>query len=242
MIAKLRAYKPDPGRYEPCKVTFELGSPVLLATPWIMLDGLLAYAMAQDIIGETWHEINYREPLPIAENIELPLRRITFGNTFVNAASCSRFNPTSSSTTRIRKRAAADALVYLDDAPSRIDTVRGDLKSYDMIVPSISARTCEFHAVGDVVEIRRLCGMIDCLGKKRALGFGRVLQYSVDLEEQDRSFLLEPGEQVNKPIPVAALDLLGLARLKVKPVAMLSCRPPYWDPGGMVPCVCPEGF
>ena len=242
LIDKLRAYKPEPGRFKPCKVMFRLGSPVILSMPWIMLDGLLAYALAQDIFGPEWHELDFRKPLPIAENLALPVKRIELQGTYLYAASCSRFETPASSTVRVRKRVSVDDLAYLDSPPKRVDGVRGDLKSYDMQFPAITAKVCTFHAVGDPGEIERLCGSIDCLGKKRALGSGRVTGFHVEPENVDRSFFLEPGGLLNKPVPVASLTALGLGQLAGKPVAMLASKPPYWDPSGMVPCVCPEGF
>nr|MDO8087991.1 hypothetical protein [Candidatus Sigynarchaeum springense] len=245
MLQALRQYKPEPRHFTPCKIMFELGSPVILSVPWLMFDGLIAYALAQDILGPAWHELDFRKPMPIAACLTLPLERRAFGSDFVYAASCSRLEPSSSSTTRIRKRVVTDSLEFLDGAPSRVDTVRGDLKSYDMTMPAVSARTCMFHAVGDPAELNRLCRMVDCLGKKRALGFGRVIGYRVEPEDADRSFFLDPGgpgELVNKPLPVAALPALGLGGIVDKPAAMLAYKPPYWDPAGMAWCICPEGF
>jgi len=225
---------------KPMRVTIRLGSPVMLSYPWIALDSLIMHlALERDHAG-LLEKLDPRKPVELP--VEIPVGRLAVNGDYIYKASISRFSRAKTATTQIRKKVAAEDAAYLSTRRSKIDVVRGAFKAYDMRMVVMNARECEFHAVGDIKAVARLMENLDGLGKKRAVGYGRVLSVSVDELERDHS-ILHPEHGLNRPVPVhMARGVPGLGEVGGRDVALLAYRPPYWCKANHVLCLVPDGF
>lgn len=225
----------------PLKITVRLGSPVMLSYPWIMLDSLLMHlALERDHPG-LLASLDPRNPVDL--DVPLPLAMVRVGGAYLYKGSCSRFSEgVKASTMQVRKHVSPDDVEYLASPPKRLDIVRGAFKAYDMRMTTINARECTWHAVGDRDGVARLLENLDGLGKKRAIGYGRVLGVSVERCQEDWS-IVHPIHGLNRPVPVSmAPSIPGVAGATTGEVANLAYRPPYWAKELHVPCHVPAGF
>jgi len=170
----------------------------------------------------------------------LPLEKHELGsNDFFYHASCSRFDVKATATANIRKRLCESDTSHVSGL-KKIDIVRGQLKAYDMRMVTIIAPQCMFYCNGSKSALESLLANTTGLGKKRAAGFGRVIDVTVSRAGSDFS-ILHPVHGVNRPVPVAMAEKLALPRA-AENVALLAYKPPYWDKSSHTLCRVPDGF
>lgn len=90
-------------------------------------------------------------------------------------------------------------------------------------------------AVGDADAVRDLLGEVSYLGKRRAVGLGKVLGWTVELCEAWDGF---PVLRDGHPLRSLPLDWPGVSSEAERAYAVL--RPPYWDNASRVEAYVPR--
>lgn len=210
----------------------------MLSYPWIMLDGLIAHVVFEALLGDLWHAIPLREPLPLLDWYPLPFAKAEFatpnGGDFFYHASCSRFEHSETYGTTLHKAVMPENLAHLMDPKKTYDRVRGEFKAYAMEMRCNPSQYCDFYCLGDRKALEHWGNMILGLGKKRAVGFGKVVNIEIMGALEDYS--ITHFDQINRPIPI------GFNPTWDKPKALLAYKPPYWAKINHQLCYAPGGF
>jgi CRISPR type IV-associated protein Csf3 len=141
---------------------------------------------------------------------DLPLERRGSGDAWYWACSFACGKATTEEMVHWHKRAdQTDAETVVDFQGRRgvINTKSGFYKGYRMPLITYLCPKLIWYAVGDPLEIARMCNQITHIGKKRSQGYGRVSEWSVALMDTDLSSL--------RAIPATEGQPMGI-------------RPPYW--------------
>ena len=100
---------------------------------------------------------------------------------------------------------------------------------------SHAAAVVEWTAEGDGDRVIELLQGVHAIGKRRNAGFGEVLNWHIELAEDDG--VISGDGRVLRPIPVA---MLGTGRVDV--VADAAWRPAYWNPRNRAACYVPSAM
>lgn len=216
------------GRFIPFKVTFKMGSPVCVTTPWISFDGLLAHLLLLDALGEdffiTPKKLDLSGSLPHNRRL-LPLKKT--GDIY--HASVSQFVPNSLRVTHIYKRFEERWADNLKN--KRISLGSGRFRSYVLTQPYIPCREVIYYVMGDLDLIRRFIEEYVCgLGNDYRIGFGAIRDITWEPIEEDWS--LTADGVAMRPIPVEMCS-------EYEDAAYLPYKAPYWSPRNVVLCVPP---
>lgn len=229
-----------PGRARSFALTFELGAPVCLTTPWIALDGLLAHLVLLDGLREDYFITPKKLELrfdPRTSRRWVPLTRHPVplpgdpGGIF--QASVSHFEPpTPIPVTTIYKRFEPGGTERLRH--QRIRLGQGPYRAYMLTQPYVPARRVTFYGRGDLGLVARLVGeYVYALGNDFRIGFGAVRRWQIAETPEDWS-LVRDGIAM-RPIPV---ELCA----DWEDAAYLAYRPPYWSPRNVRLCVPPGAW
>lgn len=170
----------------------------------------------------------------VPEDMNLPLATCHTGTDWHWLASCAipiDPNPDPEARTFYRvvdtglmQRAAIRPLPYHHPA-------KGSFRNLMASAPIIVCREVEWRGVGDVEAVRRLLAPIAHIGRRRKVGEGRVLSWSVEAVEG-----VDPGPWVHadadvvlRPVPEQCLDALGVPHSPCR----YAIRPPSWNPERM---------
>lgn len=216
------------GRFEAFKITFKMGSPVCVTTPWISFDGLLAHLMLFDAFGQDYFitpkKLDLSPYLPHNKRL-LPLKKT--GNIY--HASVSQFIPYSIKITQIYKRFEERWADRLDKKKIRVGS--GMFRSYMMKQPYIPCKEVVFYVCGDMAIIRRFIeDYIIGLGNDTRIGFGAVRNIFFERVGEDWSIVANGIAM--RPIPVDMCE-------EYEDTAYLPYKAPYWSPRNVVLCVPP---
>lgn len=222
---------PDPKQYVPLEITFNLGSPVMITYPWLMLDGILAVVIAESVLGSVFNELPRRVPIDFVDALPIPLLKESFDNDFYYHASVSRFQLPSTGSRRFIKHPAFEFAKYIEHPQKKYRINGGEFKPCDKTLICNYSPWVKFWAMGDELLIRDYCNQLIGLGKKVGSGNGRILKVEVKRIEQDFS-LYHPEFGRNRPIPSKDTTL---------PRAYLTHKPPYWKETHTL-CAVPDGF
>lgn len=96
----------------------------------------------------------------------------------------------------------------------------------------MATESIHFFVRGDKDFIGKLLGELKCVGKKGAIGFGRVGQIYIEEIEDDKGHTLD-GNTPSKPLPCAAF------KSSSKKIAFYRTRPPYWSNYDLARCYMP---
>ena len=214
--------------WTPVKIIFTMTTPIVLAHPWLHLDGILAHLINRELSGSDYYVLPSKQPIEPSS----PIRRMPLKNfkDFFHA-SISFFEPNQASTTTIYKRFYEQEAHTIETKKAKIDLGRGPFRSYMMRLPYIPARTVTFHALGDPREIGRLLSHLAGLGKKVVLGFGAIKSFRIEEEEEEDHSLIMDGKAM-RPIPMRYCK-------RASEQMMLAYRPPYWDKRLVAACASP---
>ena len=207
---------------EPLQITFHLSEAMILSSTSARLmsfDDLLAAALYQETGDEQAGE-------------KLPLAKLQHGNgTWVYHASTWRaVGSLVEEGHTIYKRMSGAALEAFDLA-HKWDRGRGLTKDYELYYQRYVTPAVRFYCRGDRDRISHLVQRLSWIGKKRALGSGRV--WKVDVESSSIDYSLSQAGLVTRPIPV---ELAGEWQGTQQ---MVACRSPYWDPRNRALCLIP---
>lgn len=103
------------------------------------------------------------------------------------------------------------------------------MKAYDLKLPTVFAPQQTWHALGDIDRVRHLLSYVPAIGRKRNLGAGTVLEWSVERCEEDCS--VAHNGAATRRVP-AFFGLEGAPHYG-------AIRPPYHHRSRRMECVGP---
>ena len=180
----------------------------------IHIDALIAWALAP-IHGS--HNLT-REDVPM--EFPMPLAKRDINGSWVWVASALYPEGYFETTTYWRKRLRQNRIEMTHGSPNLTSSTYRD---WQMPLPLSLTRQMVGYAVGDRRDILRLLRRVPALGKKRAYGYGRIVDVAVERIEQDYSLLRDGHTMRWLPHP--------------KGGRLVRPRPPYWHPYGRVRCL-----
>lgn len=216
------------GRFQPFKVTFKMGSPVCVTTPWISFDGLIAHLMLLDAFGQDF----FITPKKLDLSPSLPHNRrflpiLKTGDIY--HASVSQFIPCSVRVTQIYKRFEERWSENLKNRTIRLGS--GHFRMYAMKQPYVPCKEVVYYVNGDMDLIKQLIEQyLVGLGNDIRIGFGMIRDVSFEGTEEDYSLIAEGIAM--RPIPVEMCE-------EYDDAAYLPYKAPYWSPRNVVLCVPP---
>lgn len=203
---------------KPVKVTFHLDGTGVFYDPFepTMLDGILAWCLcAYHVSGDPPR----RDEAPA--DIPLPLRRWEMGGSWGWHTSALFPDGVSVESLQFwRKRFRESRIELTSGSPNRTN---GTYRDWQMPMPLLLCPRMVAYACGDRSTIQKVLRRgVKYIGKKAAIGKGRVVGIDVEWIEEDYS-LTKDGQAMRW------LPIVGGARF-VRP------RPPYWNNVGKVDC------
>jgi CRISPR type IV-associated protein Csf3 len=209
------------------KIIFELDGEGIVMYPNypIHVDSLMAAVLAEDLKLDPVT----RDARPV--NIKLPLGKWELGNVWGWRASVlfiegDRFETVGYWRKRFRQGR------YADVGSQKVNLIQGIFRDYNTPLPVIVCRFLVAYAVGDADRVLNILRKIRYIGHKRNIGYGRVIDLSV--EKTDEDYSIERDGRAQRFLPCAT----GTKFVR-------TC-PPYWNSFGRVKCVnvgdrIPEG-
>jgi len=218
------------------KVTATLGSPVLGELPF--LDALIEYEMAMH--HGMADKFERAIAIPAYGNIPSPILRRMIGGQLIPCCSSPIACHADNTVEYISKRLDVGMADCLDDKKRiKVNMTGGAYKSYHLPFPIQSITHIVWFAVGDRRGIKKSLHRMTSIGKKRSVGYGRVIDWTIEAVEQDWSWFAttQSGIVLMRPLPDCndlPQDMLG-ARKDYGAV-----QPPMWHPSRymdrVVPC------
>lgn len=225
-------YKPDKTKDHPFKIKCSLMAPIVMAHPWLHLDGILAHLVLRKILGPLFYTLPTNTPIDFFDYLNLPLKKYIDENFSFYHGSISFFKQESLSTTTIYKRFHERDLSHLDTKRKKVSTRSGTLKDHAIKLPNITTNTVLFYGNGNVKEIQNLLEGLPGLGKKIAIGFGFIKNIIIKETHQDHSIIKD--NITMRPLPINLVE----PRDNLKKV-ILGFRFPYWAKNNITLCVPP---
>lgn len=221
---------------EPLRITaVMLDGRLCSSDGWLFLDAILYHAWFM----ENFKDI-YRGTLAsgVVGHIGLPLRRYADGT---HASSVGFYKQYGTQIEYWNKKPSAHNILgekYIDFGKKRgkINVSSGEYKAYRMpeVIRLISDVT--FYAYGNKGKIENLLKHMKHIGKKTAIGWGRVKEWRVESVEDDRTDICEYG--LSRPIPV---DSATVEQIKVAhTIQRIANKPPYWNYKNTKECFVPN--
>ncbi|HOJ95007.1 MAG TPA: hypothetical protein PK390_07190 [Fervidobacterium nodosum] len=215
-------------RFRPFKVTFKMGSPVCVTTPWVSFDGLIAHLMMMDAFGQdffiTPKKLDLSPYLPHNQRL-LPILKT--GDIY--HTSVSQFIPHSIKITQIYKRFEERWSENLKNKTIRLGS--GHFRMYAMKQPYVPCKEVIYYVNGDMDLIRQLIEQyLVGLGNDIRIGFGMIRDVVFEETEEDYSLVAEGIAM--RPIPATMCE-------EYDDSAYLPYKAPYWSPRNVVLCVPP---
>ena len=208
-------------------------TPIMLASPWLMFDGIIAHLLNREIRGQDYYTLPSKEPVGCLGSLNLmPIKKtIIYGRGDIRHASVAQFDVSNEKAgiVTVYKRFAEQYCGEIKTSVKKIQVCRGHYRAYMMRLPYLPARSATFYVNGDVQEVLRLIGYLPGLGKKVAYGYGAIRSVSVEETAEDYS-LVKDGVAM-RPLP----DFYADSDEKM----FLPWRPPYWARESVAPCVPP---
>lgn len=105
----------------------------------------------------------------------------------------------------------------------------------DIMLPSpvMLCRALQWRAVGDPVQVHELLRTTFFIGRRRAVGEGKVLSWEVELAEDvdPSAWVHAEGDQILRPVPAECAEALEVPYR----MGMYAVRPPSWHPDLLQP-------
>lgn len=122
--------------------------------------------------------------------------------------------------------------------PHYLSPSSGAYRDVMMPAPVVTCQAVQWQAVGDADEVHRLVRGIRFLGRRRAVGEGRVLHWTIDRAPAsvgenglggEWAHLAPHTDQLIRPCPVECVQALGLPDDTWR-MGRYALRPPSWHP------------
>lgn len=201
---------------KPLRVTALLDGALGARTP-VALDALLAWAVAQR---------DGVEPAATADEVvdlEIPVARSACGRVYL--ASFAQYAPEASEKRFVQRRFPIEEAQAIGAASiKRIQINAGPSKSYRIPheLQRVERDEVTWWCLGDAGEIRELLEIVTHLGRRRAVGWGRIREWRVEPCEPWDGFPVVRDGVALRTLP---LDWPGL--VSPEP-GYATLRPPYW--------------
>lgn len=192
--------------FVPLAVVAELDGDIILPRAMPALDGLLAYAIAQE------HQL---PPLDAqgddAPTIEVPLARSACGR--YHLATFGVAKQAKASLQYIHRKFPVEVGQALSHEKTKtVDIATGRNKGYRLPVERVHLDTDQlwWFAIGHVGEVRNLLSWVTRIGKKRSMGAGKVRRWKVwGVEAWGTGFpVVSPGGLALRPLPLDHPELV----------------------------------
>jgi hypothetical protein len=117
------------------------------------------------------------------------------------------------------------------------DEGSGVHKAYRVPLPTTQTPSLVAFGVGDMGEVGRLLEIIQMVGfgKKRGSGFGKIT--SIEILPGAFDTAIVQGGMLTRPVPLLALDALGLKPNTLDELQQIAFSPPYWLPANFAHCL-----
>lgn len=214
----------------PLQVTATLHGEIALPNGPLALDALIGWAIVM------------RDALPVATIAEecvplsIPIEKEPAGRFYMASFSCGTVE---ARTNRYVNRRFPIPEAQMLAAP-KFKTIKisaGATKSYRLPLEMVhyDGDSLTWWCIGEPVEIRELLALVGYLGKRRAVGYGRVEQWSVEPCATWRGF---PVVRDGQPLRSLPPDWPGLSNDVERAFRVLE--PPYWRRSAEELCVVPR--
>lgn len=214
----------------PLRITAHLwGEVVLPPQGGLALDALLAWRVANDL------ELPPPRSADECTRVDIPIA-LEPGGRF-HLCSFSQSEAELSALRYVNRRAPVEQYQTIGSTKIRRVLLKGGVdKSYRIPMPTAHLRgdVVTWWCIGDAEEIRALLAGIGYLGKRRAVGRGRVVRWDVEPCEPWDGF---PVVRDGRPLRNLPRDWPGLTNA---PMAYRVLTFPYWDRSREEVCACPE--
>lgn len=223
----------DVERFRPFSLTFHMQTPIMLGSPWLMFDGIIAHLLNREVRGQDYYTLPSKEPVNCRGSLNLmPIKKtICYGRGDIRHASVAQFDVSNekAGVVTVYKRFDEAHCHEIATEKKKISVGAGLFRAYMMRLPYLPATTATFYVNGDVGEVLRLIQFLPGLGKKVAYGYGAIRSVSVEETPEDWS-LVKDGVAM-RPLP----DFYADSDEKM----FLPWKPPYWARESVAPCVPP---
>ena len=211
-------------------VTARLGGPVHAPEGLPILDGLLAWAVAT--------RDGLPPPLTAAEatRVEIPIAVEPGGRFHLCSQGFAEVEAEELRYTN-KRPPIAEYQALADPKMKRVDIGAGANKGYRIPRPVqyLADDLITWWAVGDADAVRPLLDVVTHIGKRRAVGWGRVVEWRVSVCDPWPGFPVLRDGQPLRPLP---LDWPGLAADASSAFKTLTF--PYWDHSREELVACPR--
>lgn len=216
---------------KPLKITAHLSDGRLnSADGVVMLDGILYHAW---FLKHAPHVLDGNGKTSFNGYFGLPLRQTDYGYM------CSRavYTEIAKEVDVINKRQdffRADLTNYLDANRGMISSRIGEYRNYRIpsVIRVVKDGLLTFWAVGHKEEVADLLSRITATGKKNAIGYGIIDDWTVEETDEDYS-LIHPKYGLMRPVPVEEAPENNC------PAMMYATKPPYWKQSNARLCAVP---
>jgi CRISPR type IV-associated protein Csf1 len=215
---------------ENLKITFNLSRPIIL-NRYFTIDSFLLAIWFDKIKKERniTGFINTKDYLDEISNFIKVINNTISGSIWY----ISHDNPIAYFNNSIFKKTDVDFFRKLN-LGKKIETNRGHFKEYFLKYNAIVTKSIYFYIAGDKNVIESLLRGIGNLfiGKKNVIGFGEIKDYSIEIIETDKSFVLNDSTPA-KP--------LSCKYWNIKSHKLMFYReyPPYWEKSDKTLCYMP---
>lgn len=211
----------------PLHIVAELSSPLYLSGGWLALDALLAsqIALRRGLVA-----LDAESCVPI----EIPVQREPGGRFHLCSVAFPDVAVHELQHTH-RRPVIEEAQRFGDARLKRIDIATGANKAYRIPRPVQHCERIEWWCVGAADVIEDLLATVSHLGKRRAVGLGRVERWTVQecVPWGDGFPVVRDGNAL-RPLPA---DWPGLVDPQL---SYMTLSYPHWDHAREELCACPE--
>lgn len=223
------------------QITLILKNRIMTNYPYLLLDGIILYGIAEETLGENHPVLSAREPMvEIWDNLPIPLKKTYFTkDKFFYHCSIGRFQNYSVNTTSIHKFFDYSNLKYTKHK-KRYNRSGGIFKMERKIFPTINCDKIIFWCVGNKEKLTQILSKVQGLGKKVTCGYGSISKIIIDEIKEDYS-IFHPEFGLNRPIPKSLFQEYK-NKIKTITLANVSYKPPNWAKSNHIQCILPENI
>lgn len=241
---------------EPLRIEIHISTPIVFPGRSIHLDSILTEVVAKELFGndlDRWQDQDKQIelPLPLEKTDGIhPIWKASIGfasslsresedfwvkrtNTqFAGYVSTDIVWPAGVVSNSVTKSLSNRVHLEKPTGPAN-KTSAGGFKSYYEKRNLLLTKSLIFHAIGNREEIVRLLSKLDGIGKKTAIGYGKIEKIEVKQVKEDYS-LFTPDHKVARNLPVA-----DYPTVKAQMIGSRTSSP-YWSKRDLVICFAPS--